>query len=507
MPDLNPTQVQLQSYQGQADTAFPYYNLAANFQPLYGQLGLGLQQQQQFGYNTGTGQPLSPYGGYVGMPDGQGGYIGMTSPYGTGPYPYQAGAMTSGGAPTQAGWMTSAGGGAPAMGPTQVGGSPTATTPPGAPQLAVAGQTPIGGAPVSSAPGGTPFVGYSPPQGSRIGFGETFNNPYANQVGPSQAAGSHPGTLSLNTTAMDAYGPAAAQGILSANPYLANALDFQTLAQMDASNPLQNSAILNTLNQQAQNQLAAGGRLTPEQERANQQAALSAFSNAGAGTTGNQAIAAQLFGRQNMIDQRLAAAQQLGQNVQGLNFSQQGQELQRQQIAGNMASQAASSAATGLTSPIMNMLGLIQPSSVSDPNSTISAQNSINNPYQQAGLQIASANYNADIAKQIADQNQSAATTSGYLALGGAALNAFSDERLKKNLKEVGKSDSGIPEFEWTYKYDPYKKRYHGTTAQALEKVRPEAVITDPTSGIKLVDYSKTDVSFHQLNPYLQKAA
>ena len=59
---------------------------------------------------------------------------------------------------------------------------------------------------------------------------------------------------------------------------------------------------------------------------------------------------------------------------------------------------------------------------MSDPNSTISAQNSINNPYQQAGLQIASANYNADIAKQIADQNQSSATTSGLLNLAGSVI-------------------------------------------------------------------------------------
>ena len=235
------------------------------------------------------------------MPDGQGGYIGMTSPYGSGPYPYAA---QPGGAP-------------PAMGPTQVGGGSVGATPPGSPQLGMAGQTPIGGAPVSSAPGGSGFVGYSPPQGSRIGFGEEFNNPYANQAGPSQAAGAHPGTLSLNTTAMDAYGPAAAQGILSANPYLANALNFQTLAQMDASNPLQNSPILNTLNQQAQNQLTAGGRLTPEQERANSQAALGYYTNAGAGTNSNNAIASQLFGRQNMIDQRLAAAQALAGTSRG----------------------------------------------------------------------------------------------------------------------------------------------------------------------------------------------
>ena len=59
MPDLTPSQVQLQAYQGQADTAFPYYNLASNFQPLYGQIASGLAQQQPFGYDTGTGQPLT----------------------------------------------------------------------------------------------------------------------------------------------------------------------------------------------------------------------------------------------------------------------------------------------------------------------------------------------------------------------------------------------------------------------------------------------------------------
>ena len=476
MPDLSATDVLSQAYQGMANTVGPYFNISSIFQPAYGQTALGNQQQQMFGYNVGPGgsigTPYTPYGGWVGGPQPT-----QASPYG---------------AP------------APAYGPAAPAGQPGAT--PTGMTLGGAGATPIGGAPVSSAPGGTQI--YSPPQDTRIGFGQTFNNPYAGQFGPAQDPGYHPGTLSLNTTALGAFGPAATQGLLQANPYLANALNFQTLAEADASNPLQNSQILNTLNQQSQNQLAAGGHLTPEQERANSQAALSAFSNAGAGTTGNQAIAAQLFGRQNMIDQRLAAAQQLAQNVQGLNFTQQGQELQRQGLAGSLATQAAGTATSALTNPLLQILGLGSLNSTSSPSGAISDQNSLQNPYMNVGTSLANTLYNQQQAQDIASQNQQAAQTSGLISAGGSILGGLlSDERLKKDVKKVGKSESGIPEFEWVYKYDPYKKRYHGTTAQALEKVRPEAVITDPTSGIKLVDYAKTDVSFHQLNPYLKKAA
>ena len=279
MPDLSATDVLSQAYQGMANTVGPYFNISSIFQPAYGQTALGNQQQQMFGYNVGPGgsigTPYSPYGGWVGGPQPT-----QASPYG---------------AP------------APAYGPAAPAGQPGAT--PTGMTLGGAGATPIGGAPVPSAPGGTQI--YSPPQDTRIGFGQTFNNPYAGQFGPAQDPGYHPGTLSLNTTALGAYGPAATQGILQANPYLSNALNFQTLAEADASNPLQNSAdpqYSQPTVAEASSPLA--GDLTPEQERANSQAALSAFSNAGAGTTGNQAIAAQLFGRQNMIDQRLAAAQQ-----------------------------------------------------------------------------------------------------------------------------------------------------------------------------------------------------
>ena len=422
MPDLSATDVLSQAYQGMANTVGPYFNISSIFQPAYGQTALGNQQQQMFGYNVGPGgsigTPYSPYGGWVGGPQPT-----QASPYG---------------AP------------APAYGPAAPAGQPGAT--PTGMTLGGAGATPIGGAPVSSAPGGTQI--YSPPQDTRIGFGQTFNNPYAGQFGPAQDPGYHPGTLSLNTTALGASAQRQPRAFCKPIPISPMRSIFRLLREADASNPLQNSQILNTLNQQSQNQLAAGGHLTPEQERANSQAALSAFSNAGAGTTGNQAIAAQLFGRQNMVDQRLAAAQQLAQNVQGLNFTQQGQELQRQGLAGSLATQAAGTATSALTNPLLQILGLGSLNSTSSPSGAISDQNALQNPYMNVGTSLANTLYNQNQAQDIASQNQQAAQTSGLISAGGSILGGFlSDERLKKDVKKVGKSDSGIPEYEWTYNW------------------------------------------------------
>ena len=225
MPDLSATDVLSQAYQGMANTVGPYFNISSIFQPAYGQTALGNQQQQMFGYNVGPGgsigTPYTPYGGWVGGPQPT-----QASPYG---------------AP------------APAYGPAAPAGQPGAA--PTGMTLGGSGATPIGGAPVSSAPGGTQI--YSPPQDTRIGFGQTFNNPYAGQFGPAQDPGYHPGTLSLNTTALGAFGPAATQGLLQANPYLSNALNFQTLAEADASNPLQNSrsSILSTSSRRTSSRL------------------------------------------------------------------------------------------------------------------------------------------------------------------------------------------------------------------------------------------------------------
>ena len=157
-----------------------------------------------------------------------------------------------------------------------------------------------------------------------------------------------------------------------------------------------------------------------------------------------------------MIDQRLAAAQQLAQNVQGLNFTQQGQELQRQGIAGSLATQAAGTATSALTNPLLQILGLGSLNATSEPKRCDLRSERPAKSLHECWDSLANTLYNQNQAQDIASQNQQAAQTSGLISAGGSILGGFlSDERLKKDVKKVGKSDSGIPEFEWTYKYGP----------------------------------------------------
>ncbi len=474
MPTLDPSNTQLQTYQGVANTAGPYLNLANILQPAYGQLGLSNLQQQLFGYTTGQpgtiGYPATPPGGFVGDPN-YGNY-----------------------------------GGAPTVGPLQGGGAPTGIEP------AAGSFNPFlsGGSTGAGAPGNTV---YSPDQGSLIGLGpdRTFNDPYAGMVGPAQAGPQyHPGVLGLNTTALGAYGPAATQALLQSNPYLFDALNLQNNAAFNAATPTalqgqlnQNafgrSPILSQLNQQAQDQLALNGQLSPQQQHDLGQLTSSMLAP---GTQGPQSLVAQLFARDAATQKHMQAAQAFGSNVEGLNQTQnqfglnvQQGNLAQQGLAGSLAQGAASTASSALTNPILQILGLGSLNSNANPGQSIQDQSSLFNPFMQAGLDIAGANFNAQNAQNIADQNSDSALTSGLLSLGGSVVGGFlSDERIKSSIKTVGKSPSGIPIKEFIYKTDPYKRKWKGAMAQDVKKFNPYAVHTDPMTGMKSVDYSQIDV-------------
>lgn len=73
----------------------------------------------------------------------------------------------------------------------------------------------------------------------------------------------------------------------------------------------------------------------------------------------------------------------------------------------------------------------------------------------------------------------------------------MSDKRLKTNIRQIGKSKSGINIYTWNYKY-PGKHGYglfEGVIAQEV----PQATIVN-SEGYLLVDYSKTDVIFKKLS-------
>ena len=84
-----------------------------------------------------------------------------------------------------------------------------------------------------------------------------------------------------------------------------------------------------------------------------------------------------------------------------------------------------------------------------------------------------------------------AAQTAGlYNAIGsglGFAAGGWSDRRLKTDIIAVGEYDNGLTMYEFAYRDHP-DVRYRGVMADEVEKVFPEAVITDP-EGYKRVRY------------------
>ena len=83
-----------------------------------------------------------------------------------------------------------------------------------------------------------------------------------------------------------------------------------------------------------------------------------------------------------------------------------------------------------------------------------------------------------------------------------------SDRRLKDNIKQVGRSPSGIPIYTFKYRDDmadflrddvDTNTVYIGAMAQDLLDIVPEAVVTNPKTGYYDVDYSKIDIDFRKV--------
>lgn len=186
------------------------------------------------------------------------------------------------------------------------------------------------------------------------------------------------------------------------------------------------------------------------------------------------------------------AKQQQAQQQNDLLTSAQIQGMQTGLSAQN---QAFNQQAYNQMQPINVINALRTGSQVQNPNFV--------NPVQQANtagpdiLGATQAQYNSQLAATNAQNAASGNFFGGLMGLGGAALMAptgtFSDERMKENIKEVGKLDNGIKLYAFEYKPE-FKDlaghgRFFGVMAQEVEKVMPEAVVAMP-NGYKAVDYS-----------------
>lgn len=139
--------------------------------------------------------------------------------------------------------------------------------------------------------------------------------------------------------------------------------------------------------------------------------------------------------------------------------------------------------------PLNEITALLSGSQVSNPFSmpgyaqnTQVGQTPVFGAAQQAGDWEADM-YNAQAA---AASNQQ----SGLMGLGGAGIMggamAFSDRRLKSNIRRIGTHPLGIG----LYEYDIFGRHERGVMADEVQTVRPDAVVTLP-NGLMGVDYGR----------------
>ena len=176
------------------------------------------------------------------------------------------------------------------------------------------------------------------------------------------------------------------------------------------------------------------------------------------------------------------------------NFSQgQNDLLTSAQVQGlntgmSAQNQAFNQAAYNQMQPINVINALRTGTQVQNPNFV--------NPVQQANpggpdlLGAAQNSYNAQLGAYNAQNAASGNFFGGLMNLGGAAI-MRSDERLKENIKKIGTLDIGINLYTYHYKkgFGLPEGKQVGVMAQEVEKVIPEAVITD-ADGYKSVNYA-----------------
>jgi hypothetical protein len=288
------------------------------------------------------------------------------------------------------------------------------------------------------------------------------------------------------------------QGLSAAN--LQNAANQQGFGQGQALGQFGNAA-----NLQGFNEGLASGQFTnaANQQGFNQGQALGTFQNAANAQGYGEGLSnAQLQNAANSqgYSQGLSNANLANSaNLQGYNEGLSSANLQ------NSANAQALQQATALNQlPLQDyatLTGLSQPSMPtfsSVPSASIAPADLTGDVYNS--YQGALNTYDA----QMGAQNS---MNSGLFSLAGAGLKAapalytaFSDERMKKDIEEIGETPGGHTLFAFNYKdkYAPLvfdlggdpDRRQIGVMAQEVEKTQPEAVYRRP-DGLRMVDYSR----------------
>lgn len=92
--------------------------------------------------------------------------------------------------------------------------------------------------------------------------------------------------------------------------------------------------------------------------------------------------------------------------------------------------------------------------------------------------------------KYQAELQSSQAQMGGLFGLLGAGVTAFSDRRLKKNIRLIGRMNNGLGVYQYHYIWDlPIQEKRVGVMADEVRRVNPEAVVVNE-NGFDMVDYS-----------------
>jgi hypothetical protein len=135
-------------------------------------------------------------------------------------------------------------------------------------------------------------------------------------------------------------------------------------------------------------------------------------------------------------------------------------------------------------------------------------QNNLANLNWNAATGIGNANANADLANNAADANIWKAIGGGVSALAGSGIgnpiSTLSDERLKEDIKPIGKLHDDQPIYSYRYIWDDPAMTRIGLMAQDVEKINPDAVTE--IVGFKAVDYGKATSYASELARFLEAA-
>lgn len=181
--------------------------------------------------------------------------------------------------------------------------------------------------------------------------------------------------------------------------------------------------------------------------------------------------------------------------VQGLGFGNQ-QRAQQFNEAGAQAQLANSGRQQDIQEraylrniPLNDVAALLGTGQVNVPQFGAVPQTGINAAdYQGAVANNYSGQVNAYNAQQSAAAQRSAGMMGALGSLGGAAIMAGSDRRLKKAIKKVGEFIKGINVYEFSYFWEDVMRI--GFMSDEVRKVMPEAVFTD-SLGYDVVNYSE----------------